>query len=134
MRFASGLAAVLAVGVAMPFVVSGAIAQDQFVGTYEKKGDYWQRVNISRSGGGKFVGSLEVATQGCQGDVKLRGSANGPNQIVFDGKPLDYNGEACRIAVDFSKDLKSIKVSHPYCGYSGVACDFNGVLKRKGRR
>lgn len=119
--------------VAAPAVA--ADVSDKALGTYENAGDYWQRVKIARAGKpGRFSGAFDVASGGCQGDVKMTGAAAGSNRIVF-SEPNDVaDGGMCRITVTFAEDFGSIEVSHGYCGYLGAGCDFNGRLKRKGRK
>lgn len=134
MRFllsAAGLAALIA-------IAGGIDAQAQSLaeragGTFETRGDYWQRVKITPARGNQFRGAFEVATRGCQGDVEMRGVASGPDTILFSKRDESLDGGACKINVTFSRGFDTITVKHAYCGYSGPACDFNGVLRRTGR-
>lgn len=113
--------------------LAGNIAKEA-IGTYELKGNYNQKVKIgSPNGGRSFVGSFEVATRGCQGDVRMDGRAVSGNDILFVKKDPNVEGGACKINVRFSSDFSTIDVSHSYCGYSGASCDFNGKLKRTKR-
>lgn len=128
---AAGLAALLAIGGGVP--VQAQSLAERASGTFEKRGDYWQQVKITRARGNQFLGAFEVATRGCQGDVEMRGVASGPDTILFSKRDESLDGGACKINVRFSRGFDTITVKHDYCGYSGPACDFNGVLRRKGR-
>ena len=116
---------------------ASAVAGDltkEALGSYELKGSYNQRVKISSPNGGRsFIGTFEVFTRGCQGDVRMAGQASGRYSILFVKKDPNVEGGACKINVVFSPNFNNIEVSHTYCGYSGASCDFNGKLQRTKR-